>query len=154
MTGPGLPNASSPDQPPCSPDAMGYRRSVMLNLDFADAQVSVREALAKQGFGIVSEIDLAATLHTKLGVEIEPQVILGACNPRFALRALEAEPSIGVLLPCNVVIRGVGPQTLVEIQDPDVMSQLTGNVEIANLADEVGVLLDAAMHELGEVTVV
>ncbi len=127
---------------------MGYKRSVTIDRPFASVEPQVRAALAKQGFGIVSEIDMAATLRTKIGAEIEPEVILGACNPGFAYRSLQAEPAIGVMLPCNVVVRAVGETTVIDVQDPALMGGLTGNAEVAAIADEVGVLLDAALAEI------
>ena len=81
-----------------------YALSATIDRDFDTTVADVKAALGDQGFGIITEIDMAATLQTKLGVEIDRQVILGACNPGFAHRALQAEPSIGLLLPCNVVV--------------------------------------------------
>lgn len=127
---------------------MAYAMTVALDDPFDDAMVRVRSALADNGFGVVSEIDMRATLKNKLGVEIEPQVILGACNPTFALRALQAEPSIGVLLPCNVVVRRSGAQTWVEAIDPHTMSELTQNPAMKTVADEVGAALGKALASL------
>ena len=127
---------------------MTYGHSAELNRSFPEALAAVREALAGQGFGIVSEVDMAATLKEKIGVEIEPQVILGACNPGFANRALAAEPAIGLLLPCNVVVRGVRERTVVEMIDPGILVQLTGNPDLESIADEVGQRLAAAMQAL------
>jgi uncharacterized protein (DUF302 family) len=127
---------------------MTYGHSAELDRSFPVALAAVREALASQGFGIVSEVDMAATLKEKIGVEIDPQVILGACNPGFANRALAAEPAIGLLLPCNVVVRGVGDRTVVEMIDPGILVQLTGNPELESIADEVGQQLAAAMQAL------
>jgi uncharacterized protein (DUF302 family) len=127
---------------------MTYGHSAELDRSFPEALAAVREALASQGFGIVSEVDMAATLKEKIGVEIDPQVILGACNPGFANRALAAEPAIGLLLPCNVVVRGVGDRTVVEMIDPGILVQLTGNPELESIADEVGQQLAAAMQAL------
>jgi uncharacterized protein (DUF302 family) len=127
---------------------MGYGHSTLLDAPFAEALPAVREALAAQGFGIVSEVDIAATLRNKLGVEIDPQVILGACNPSFAHRSLAAEPSIGLLLPCNVVVRAAGSGTLVEAIDPEILVEVTGNAELAGIASEVGQRLEAALASL------
>lgn len=127
---------------------MTYGHSVSVAAAFPEALEATRAALAEQGFGIVSEVDMAATLRAKLGVEIEPQVILGACNPSFAQRALAAEPSIGLLLPCNVVVRAKGPATVVEVIDPEILVQLTANEDLAPIADEVGQRLTAALAAL------
>ncbi len=89
---------------------------------------AVRSQLAHAGFGVLTEIDLKATLKEKLDVDIEPQVILGACRPQLAYRALDAEPSIAALLPCNVVVRSLDKSTtLVEAFDPDVMLSFAGD---------------------------
>ncbi len=107
------------------------------------------EALAKEGFGVLTEIDVAATLKKKLGKEIPPYKILGACNPQFAHRALEAEPQIGALLPCNVVVRvDAGGRTIVEIMDPRAVLQLVDRPEIAAIAGEVRTRLERVLASL------
>ncbi|GAA5028633.1 DUF302 domain-containing protein [Terrabacter aeriphilus] len=101
------------------------------------------------GFGVLTEIDLAATLKTKLDVDIAPQVILGACRPPLAHAALQAEPSIGVLLPCNVVVRAVGAgRTIVEAMDPATMVELTGNDQLAEVAADARERLSRALKAL------
>ena len=85
-----------------------YERSITIDLPYAEAVERTREALAEQGFGVLSQIDVQATLREKRGLEMEPYVILGACNPDLAHRALDIDRSIGVLLPCNVVVSGHG----------------------------------------------
>ena len=127
---------------------MSYGHTVTLATPFADTLAAVREALAGEGFGIVSEVDIAATLRNKLGVEIEPQVILGACRPDFAYKALAAEASIGLLLPCNVVVRSAGATTIVEMIDPAMLVEATGNEDLRAIAGEVGTHLSAAMEAL------
>lgn len=122
-----------------------YGMSARIDRDFDVTVADVKAALADQGFGIITEIDMQATLRNKIGVDIEPQVILGACNPAFAHRALEAEPSIGLLLPCNVVIRRDGSATIVEMINPATMTTLTDNPGVAAVAGEVSGRLDAAM---------
>lgn len=127
---------------------MSYGNAVTLDRPFGEAVAGVKEALLAQGFGIVSEVDIAATLLAKIGVEIPAQVILGACNPRFAHRSLQVEPSIGLLLPCNVVVRSVGDGVVVEMIDPQMLVEVTGNAELAGIAAEVAAALDEAMRSL------
>jgi uncharacterized protein (DUF302 family) len=130
---------------------MGYTLSTTVNQPFDAALAATREALSAQGFGVLTEIDLAATLQKKLGVQIAPQVILGACNPPSAYAALQAEESIGVLLPCNVVVRSVDDATtIVEAIDPQTMRQLTDNEAMGPLAEQIGGKLRAALADLGD----
>jgi uncharacterized protein (DUF302 family) len=130
---------------------MGYTLSTTVTKPFDAALAATREALAANGFGVLTEIDLAATLQKKLGVEVAPQVILGACNPPSAYAALQAEASIGVLLPCNVVVRSVDAgTTIVEAIDPRTMHELTGNDAIQPVAELVGGMLQAALDSLGD----
>ena len=127
----------------------GYALSATVERPFADTLEATRQALAQQGFGVLTEIDLAATLKTKLDVDLAPQVILGACRPPLAYAAVQAEPSIGLLLPCNVVVRAADETTtLVEAMDPDAMVTLTANVELRGVADEARTLLAAALESL------
>lgn len=107
-------------------------------MSFDQASARATEALAKEGFGVLTEIDVAATLKKKLGKDMPPYKILGACNPQFAHRAIEAEPQIGALLPCNVVVRvDAGGNTVVEIMDPRAVLQLVDRPEIAAIAAQV-----------------
>ena len=128
---------------------MSYGTSITVDLPFADAVARVRDALKGQGFGVLSEIDVTATLRDKLGEQIEDYVILGACNPPFAHQALEVDRSIGLLLPCNVVVRAAGDGTVVEALDPQVMVTLTGRPELKPVADQVARRLRAALAGLG-----
>ena len=129
---------------------MTYGISTTLDRPFAEVNDAVREALAAQGFGVLTEIDLAATFKKKLDVDIPAQVILGACNPPLAHRALGVEESIGLLLPCNVVIRSVGEsRTVVEALDPQVMVAVTGSADLTPVADEAAARLRAALTSLG-----
>ncbi|WP_329310062.1 DUF302 domain-containing protein [Streptomyces sp. NBC_01262] len=126
-----------------------YGRTVEIKAPFDETVARVREALAGQGFGVLTEIDVAATLKAKLGEEMEPYLILGACNPPLAHRALEADRSIGLLLPCNVVVRGGGDGvTVVQALDPQTMVELTGLAALRPVADEAGRRLDAALDSL------
>jgi len=119
-----------------------------VGLGFDEAISRVTEALSKEGFGVLTEIDVAATLKKKLGLDMPPYRILGACNPQFAHRALEAEPEIGTLLPCNVVLRAEGTKTRVDIMDPLAVMKLTGKPEIAGIANEVRGRLDRVLASL------
>lgn len=126
-----------------------YGMSVVLDTDLPSARARVEAALADQGFGVLTEIDVAATLKKKLGKDVPGQVILGACNPQLADRALQAEPSIGLLLPCNVVLRDDGDgQTVVSALDPAVMVTFTGNPALEPVAAEARVKLTAALDAI------
>ncbi|MBI4901955.1 MAG: DUF302 domain-containing protein [Actinobacteria bacterium] len=129
---------------------MSYSLRTTVNKPFDATVAATRHALAAQGFGVLTEIDLAATLKKKLDVDIQPQVILGACNPPSAYQALQAEESIGVLLPCNVVVRSVDANTtIVEAIDPRTMHELTGNDAMQPVAERVGGMLQATLDSLG-----
>jgi len=127
---------------------VSYGTQVTLEEPFGQAVARVRAALADQGFGVLTEIDVTATLKAKLGEQIEDYMILGACNPPFAYQALAVDRSIGMLLPCNVVVRAAAEGTLVEALDPQVMVTLTGRPELKPVADEVSRRLAAALAEL------
>jgi len=123
-----------------------YALSATVNQPFAPTLDATRAALADQGFGVLTEIDLAGTLKAKVGADIPAQVILGACRPPLAHAAVQAEPSIGLLLPCNVVVRAVGDgTTLVEAMDPEVMVTLTGNKDLVDVAADARERLTAAL---------
>jgi len=127
---------------------MSYALSIDLVQTFDEVVPQVKQALADNGFGIVAEIDMQKTLKNKIGVEIGPHLILGACNPQFAHRALQVEPSIGLLLPCNVVIRHTGEVTVVEAINPETLVALTENPGMAALAHELTAAMNAALDEL------
>ncbi|MGA5601309.1 DUF302 domain-containing protein [Streptomyces sp. EMB24] len=128
---------------------MAYDRTVRLtDTDFGTAVAAVRRALADQGFGVLTEIDVRATLKAKLDHDMEDYVILGACNPPLAHRALEADRSIGLLLPCNLVVRRDGDHALVQALDPGTMVTLTGLDALTPVADEATARLDAALSSL------
>lgn len=127
---------------------MKYDRTVCLDRDFATTVADVRRALADQGFGVLTEIDVAATLKAKLDHDMEPYLILGACNPPLAHRALDVDRAIGLLLPCNVVVRQDGDHTLVQALDPQTMVTLTGLDQLGAVAQEAAARLDAALASL------
>ena len=127
---------------------MSYGTQVTLGAPFAEVVARVRAALAAQGFGVLTEIDVTATMRAKLGEPMEDYVILGACNPPFAHQALAIDRSIGLLLPCNVVVRAATEGTVVEAVDPQVMVTLTGRPELKPVADEVARRLATALSDL------
>jgi uncharacterized protein (DUF302 family) len=128
---------------------MSYGIAVRLVAPFASTVERVRAVLKEQGFGVLTEIDVQATLREKIGVQMEEYLILGACNPPLARRALDADRDIGLLLPCNVVVRADGPDaTLVQALDPQVMVQVTGRPELKDVAEEATSRLRAALDAL------
>jgi uncharacterized protein (DUF302 family) len=127
---------------------MDYGITVRTGLTFAEAAERIRKALKEQGFGVLTEIDVQATLREKLGEETGEYLILGACNPPLAHRALAADPSIGLLLPCNVVIRDDAGHTVVEALDPQTMVSVTGERALKPVAEEVARRLRAALASL------
>lgn len=127
---------------------MAYGLTTTLDRPFAVVVQEVKEALAEQGFGVLTEIDIKATLKKKLDVDVPDQVILGACNPNYAYQALQAEPSIGLLLPCNVVVRTEGSGATVEMINPQTMVDVTANPQMTAVADQVTSLLQAALDKV------
>ena len=128
---------------------MSYTLTTTVRRSFAETLDATRVSLTDQGFGVLTEIDIQATLKTKLDVDIPAQVILGACRPPLAYAALQAEPSVGALLPCNVVVRYLDDETtVVEALDPKVMVTLTHNDALSLVADEAGRRLAAALDTL------
>lgn len=127
---------------------MKYTMSTTLDRPYVESVAAVRAALADQGFGILTEIDLKATMKEKLDVDVPPQVILGACRPQLAHAALLHDPSIAAVLPCNVVVRSVGDNaTVVEAFDPNAMMGLAGDA-LRDVATDARQRLDAALTAL------
>ena len=128
---------------------MKYDLSITLDLPYEKAVAEVRAALKEQGFGILTEIDVQATMREKLDAAMEPYVILGACNPPLAHRALEIDRMIGLLLPCNVVVREDGDErTRVQALDPRVMIEVPEREELRPVAEEAGKRIRAALDRL------
>jgi uncharacterized protein (DUF302 family) len=129
---------------------MGIALTTVLHTDFDDAVKCTREALAEQGFGVLTEIDVKATLKAKLGEDMENYLILGACNPPLAHRALDVDRQIGLLLPCNVVVRNDTETdgVLVEAMDPQILVDVTEQPELRPVADEVAAKLKKAIDSL------
>ena len=126
-----------------------YGMSVTLEAGFDDSVARTREALAEQGFGVLTEIDVAATMKAKLDIDMTPYLILGACNPPLAHQALSVDASLGLLLPCNVVVRTLDDEhTLVEAMDPGVMVTATGNPALEPVAAQARERLNKALAEL------
>jgi uncharacterized protein (DUF302 family) len=125
----------------------GYEFSVEVLLDFAAAEQRTRTLLAGEGFGVLTEIDVRATLQAKLGVDFRPYTILGACNPRLAHRALESEPGVGVLLPCNVVVEQETPaRTRIRFMEPVAALSLVGGAAVEEVARDAS----ARLHRVAE----
>ena len=125
-----------------------YGFGTTLAVPYEEAIPRVKEALKAEGFGVLTEIDVRQTLREKLGVEMEPYLILGACNPPLAHRALEEEPEVGLLLPCNVVVRVQGEGSRVEIADPQAMLGIVGNPHLDALAAEARQRLQRVISSL------
>ena len=125
----------------------GFGKTV--DMEFGDAVTRVTQALQGEGFGVLTDIDVAATMKKKLNQDMPPYRILGACNPPLAHRAIQAEPAIGLLLPCNVVVRqDETGKVHVEFMDPRAVLQLVEKPEISDLATEVRQRLERALASM------
>jgi uncharacterized protein (DUF302 family) len=126
-----------------------YTMSTTLLAPYAETVAAVREALAEQGFGVLTEIDVRATMKAKLDVDVADQIILGACRPALAHQAMEAEPSIAAMLPCNVVVRALDEHTtIVEAIDPDAMMSFVDSAPLRTVAADAKQRLTAALAAL------
>lgn len=126
-----------------------YGFGTNLNLPYDEAVQRVKDALKVEGFGVLSEIDVRKTMREKLGAEMESYIILGACNPPLAHRALEQELDIGLLLPCNVVVRAAGTGSRVDVADPQAMLGIVGNEQLNAVAEEAKQRLQRVVAALG-----
>jgi uncharacterized protein (DUF302 family) len=126
-----------------------YAFEVTTPLGFDAAIAKVTELLAGEGFGVLTEIDVQATFKKKLGLDTRPYRILGACNPPFAHRALTAEPHVGVLLPCNVVVWDAGDHRVVTAMEPAIMGAIVESPEVQAVAREVSEKLHRVLERLG-----
>jgi uncharacterized protein (DUF302 family) len=133
---------------------MSYALSTTLHTSFEDTVERTRKALADQGFGVLTEIDMKATLKAKLGEDMEDYLILGACNPSLAHRAVNVDRQIGLLLPCNVTVRADiaagGDTVLVDAMDPQLMVQVSDQPGLKEVADDAAAKLQAAIDSLGQ----
>lgn len=128
---------------------MDYGMTVTLDLPYDQAVPAVKQALQDQGFGVLTEIDAQATMKEKLGEDMEPYLILGACNPQLAHRALDVDRQIGLLLPCNVVVRAEGEnRTVVSALDPQIMVTIPEREDLRSVADDAGRRIRAALDAL------
>ena len=130
--------------------AIQYGLHASVDLSYEDAIARVTELLKSEGFGILTEIDVKATLKTKLDVDVDQYVILGACNPKLAHRAIQADPSVGLLLPCNVTVYAdaASGKTKISIFDPGVMTTLNDNQTVCDVAAEAREKLERVVAAL------
>lgn len=131
---------------------MGIGLTAAIRSSFEDVVNRTRDALAIEGFGVLTEINVKATMKAKIGEDMEDYLILGACNPALAHRAIDIDRQIGMLLPCNVVVRADPDNAgtiLVEAMDPQILVEVTGENQLRSVADEVTARLQAAVGSLG-----
>jgi uncharacterized protein (DUF302 family) len=128
--------------------ALKYGYSKTVNYSFNEALERTKRALQDQGFGVQAEINISSALREKTGVEVPPQIILEACNPQLAVKALQAEPEIGLLLPCNVTVRQDGEQVQVAVIDAERLMEFGGNPDLKPLAAEAKRKLQAVLEKI------
>jgi uncharacterized protein (DUF302 family) len=124
---------------------MDFTRRTDTTLDYDAAVAATKAALQEQGFGTLTEIDVRQTFKDKLGVDTAPQVIIGACNPQLAHKALDADARVAALLPCNVVVRVEGERTIVEALDPAIMATVSGTPALDEIADDAARRIQTAL---------
>ena len=124
---------------------MDFTYRVEVDTDLDTAIETVTDALKEQGFGVLTRIDIQDTLKQKLDIDVDPQVILGACNPQLAHQALKADPRVAALLPCNVVVRTEAGRTVVEALDPNLIAVIPDNDALRPVADDAGTRIRAAL---------
>jgi uncharacterized protein (DUF302 family) len=127
---------------------MVFEEVIVMSLPFDAALVHVKEALAAEGFGVLTEIDVQATLRDKIGKEMDPYVIVGACNPSLASQALDAVPQVGVLLPCNVVVRECDGSVMVEAMDPGLLTVLTESAALEPIVTDARARIGRALQKV------
>lgn len=127
---------------------MSYAKRITLAVGYEQAVANVKDAFKAKGFGVLTEIDVQATLKAKLDHEMEPYLIIGACNPNLARQALDVEPQIGLLLPCNVVVRQEGAAVIVEALDASLIASVPGNPALEPIAEQAAQLIDEALDDL------
>ena len=125
-----------------------YGMGVSVEGPFGTALERVKEVFKEHGFGTLTEINVQETLRGKLGAEIEPYTILGVCNPSLAIRAIEAEHEVGLLLPCTILVHECGGSVNVSVQDPDLIVGITGNADLASVASEAKEVILRALKAL------
>jgi uncharacterized protein (DUF302 family) len=125
---------------------MKYGFSKTVNLAFEEAIVKVTDELKKEGFGVLTSIDVKDTLKKKIDVDFKKYTILGACNPPFAYKSLQKEEEIGLLLPCNVIVYEKGDKTVVSVFNPMVMTKIIDNEEIKPVAEDVKAKLERVLE--------
>lgn len=124
---------------------MSFTRRIDTDLSYDAAVAATKAALQEQGFGTLTEIDIRQVLKDKLDVDVDPQVIIGACNPQLAHRAMGVDPRVATLLPCNVVVRAEDGRTVVEALDPAMMADVSGVPALAEVADEAARRIQLAL---------
>jgi uncharacterized protein (DUF302 family) len=127
---------------------MDFTRRIELDTTYDEAIARVTAALEEQGFGVLTEVDVRQTLKDKLDIDVDAQIILGACNPELAHRALQIDPRIATLLPCNVVVRTDNGHAVVEALDPKIIAEVPDNAALAPIAEEAGQRIQAALDAL------